>query len=585
MATKSTKKCIETNEAKSRKYIFVVGGVISGVGKGITTSSIGKVLQARGFSVTAIKIDPYVNVDAGTMNPTEHGEVFVLADGYECDQDMGNYERFLGVTLPSNNYMTTGRVYQSVIEQERNLEYKGKCVQVVPHIPLNVIDRIERSATEADADVTVIEIGGTVGEYESILFLEAARMMKMRSPQDVAFVMVSYLPAPAKVGEMKTKPTQHASRLLNSAGIQPDAIIARSEVGIDAKRREKIATFCNIDPDNVISAPDVESVYDIPLNFERGNVGEVLIERLHLEERAKKADLSSWETFANKTKSVKNEVHIAVVGKYFSTGDFVLSDAYLSVIEAIKYSAYALNKKPVLSWLSAVDFEDKKNLKKLSKFDGILVPGGFGERGIEGKLNVIKYAREKKIPYFGLCYGMQLLVIEYARNVLGLKEANTAEIFEGAEDLVIDIMPDQKEKLAQKDYGGSMRLGSYTARLEKGTIAYEAYKNNEVKERHRHRYEVNPEYVERLKKKGLVFSGTSPDGTLMEIAELPRKEHPFFLATQFHPEFQASPLSPHPLFTEFIRAASKKEIKKTTKTKKVTKAKKVVKAKSKTKKK
>lgn len=556
MNDKQKEQKTRTKKRKNRKFIFVVGGVISGVGKGITTSSIGKVLQSRGFKVTAIKIDPYVNVDAGTMNPTEHGEVFVLSDGYECDQDMGNYERFLGITLPSDNYMTTGRVYQSVINKERNLEYKGKCVQVVPHIPLEVISRIESAAEMAEADITVVEIGGTVGEYESILFLEAARMMKMRNPKDVAFVMVSYLPAPAKVGEMKTKPTQHATRLLNSAGIQPNVIIARSEMPIDEKRREKIATFCNIDPNSVISAPDVDSIYDIPLNFEKGNIDEVLLKALDLEDAGKKSDLKEWKKFAKKSQTVEDEVKIAIIGKYFDTGDFVLSDAYISVIEAIKYSAYALNKKPIISWLNAVDFENEKNLKKLKEYNGVLVPGGFGERGIDGKLNVIKYTRENKIPYLGLCYGMQLMVIEFARNVAGLKNANTAEIYEKAKHLVIDIMPEQKEKLKKRDYGGSMRLGLYTAKLKKGSIAQKAYKKSIVEERHRHRYEVNPQYIEKLEEHGLVFSGTSPNNKLMEIAELPEEKHPFFLATQFHPEFQASPQAPHPLFTEFIRNAS-----------------------------
>jgi CTP synthase len=547
---------------KHRKYIFVVGGVISGVGKGITTSSIAKILQARGLSVTAIKIDPYVNVDAGTMNPTEHGEVFVLNDGDETDQDMGNYERFLDTTLTRLNYMTTGRVYQSVIERERNLEYKGKCVEVVPHIPLEAIRRIEKAAELADADVTMIEVGGTIGEYQNILFLEAARMMKNKYPDDVQFIMVSYLPTPSKVGEMKTKPTQYAARTLNSAGIQPNFIIARSETPIDAKRREKIAVFCNIAANRVVSAPDVESIYDIPMNFEKGKLGDMLIEELSLQRKAKKTDLAKWKRFVAKTKNTDSEVKIAIVGKYFDTGDFVLSDAYISVIESIKYSAYAQGKKPVLHWLNAVDFEDSKSCKKLEKYHGILVPGGFGERGIEGKINVIRCAREKKIPYLGLCYGMQLLVLEYARNVLGLKEANTAEIDPKSPDLIIDIMPDQKEKLKHKDYGGSMRLGGYPAVLKKGTIAYGAYKTTDISERHRHRYEVNPEYIEALEKAGLIFSATSPDGVLMEIAELPEKKHPFFLGTQFHPEFHARPLSPHPIFSAFIEAGIKRGKKK-----------------------
>lgn len=543
---------------RARKYIFVVGGVISGVGKGITVSSIGKILQSRGLTVTAIKIDPYVNVDAGTMNPTEHGETFVLSDGYETDQDMGNYERFLGTTLTRENYMTTGRIYQAVIEKERNLEYKGKCVQVVPHIPLEIIRRIKSAADKADADVTVIEIGGTVGEYENILFLEAARMMHIENPDDVLFVIVTYLPVPSKVGEMKTKPTQHAVRALNTAGIQPDFIIARSELPLDKKRKEKIAVFCNMRADDVISAPDVESVYDVPLNFEKDNLGTAILEKLGL--RPKTTDLADWRAFVNRTKNTKGDLNIAVVGKYFDTGDFVISDSYISVIEAIKYSAYAVGRKPKLTWLSAVDFEkDPKKLKTLAKYDGIIVPGGFGERGVEGLIATIRYAREHKIPYLGLCYGMQLMVIEYARNVLGLKGANTAEIDPKAPHVVIDIMPDQKERLAKKDYGGSMRLGSYTAQLKPGSVVAQAYGADTAIERHRHRYEVNPEYIEQIEKGGLIFSGKSADGRLMEFAELPKKAHPFFAGTQAHPEFLAHPLAPHPLFTAFAKAAAKKK--------------------------
>jgi len=495
---KKVKQATKPRPKKVHKFIFVVGGVISGVGKGITTSSIGKIMQSRGLRVTAIKIDPYVNVDAGTMNPTEHGEVFVLDDGDECDQDMGNYERFLDTNLSRTNYMTTGRVYQSVINRERNLEYKGRCVQVVPHIPEEVINRITKAAADAKADVTVVEVGGTIGEYESILFLEAARMMKMAHPEDVAFVMVSYLPVPHKVGEMKTKPTQHATRSLNEAGIQPDVIVARSEMPLDQKRKEKIALFCNVDARRVISAPDVESIYDIPINFEKDKLGDILIERLSLRDSLKGRDLSEWRRFVRKTQKAKGEVKIAVVGKYFDTGDFVLSDSYISVIEAIKYSAYAEGKVPVLSWLSATEFENKRKLSQLDKYDGIIVPGGFGSRGIEGKLNVIRYAREEKIPYFGLCYGMQLLVVEYARNVLAFPGANTTEISARTKYPVIDILPEQREKLAHKDYGGSMRLGAYPALLKKGTIAHDAYKANKISERHRHRYEVNPEYITAL---------------------------------------------------------------------------------------
>ncbi len=541
---------------KTRKYIFVVGGVISGVGKGITTSSLGKILQSHGYRVTAMKIDPYVNVDAGTMNPTEHGEVFVLKDGDETDQDMGNYERFLGTSLTRDNYMTTGRVYLSVIEKERALAYKGKCVQVVPHIPYEVIERIERAVDKANAEIVVIEVGGTVGEYENILFLETARMMKIKNPDDVLFVIVSYLPTPAKVGEMKTKPTQHAVRALNSTGIQPDFIIARSEMPLDEKRKEKLALFCNVLSENVISAPDVDSIYDVPGNFEKDKLGEKVLKRLKLKSRGKNKGWKEWESFVRKSHNGKVDVRIAVVGKYFDTGDFVLSDAYLSVIEALKYSAIAQGKKAKLVWLNAVDFEGKNPpVAKLTSFDGILVPGGFGSRGIEGMLNVIRFAREHKIPYFGICYGMQLAVIEYARNVLGLKDATSREIDPKSKNLVIDIMESQKDLIKNKRMGGSMRLGSFPAVLKKGSIARAAYSTETVEERHRHRFEVNPAYIEPLEKAGLVFSGRSPDGTLMEIAELQKKDHPFFLGTQFHPEFQANPLNPHPLFTAFIKAA------------------------------
>ncbi len=543
------------------KYIFVVGGVISGVGKGITSSSIGLILKNRGLSVTAIKVDPYINIDAGTMNPTEHGEVFVLSDGDECDQDMGNYERFLDINLTRINYMTTGRVYQKVIERERNLEYKGKCVQVVPHIPFEIVNRIKKAGVNAKADVVMIEIGGTVGEYENILFLEAARMMKIENPKDIIFVMVSYLPTPSKIGEMKTKPTQHAVRTLNASGIQPDILIARGETSLDEKRKEKISFFCNMQPDRVISAPDVESIYDIPLNFEKENLSEKLCEILGATCRKPEPKVwDKWKNFAKHAHNGKEVVKIAMIGKYFETGDFVLSDSYLSVIEAIKYSAYMQNKKAVISWLNSTDFEkDKNKLKDLKNYDGIVVPGGFGSRGVEGIISCIKFARENKIPYFGLCYGMQLLVIEYARNVLGLKDANTREVNPDCKNIIIDVMESQKELLKNNLYGGSMRLGAYPAILKKGTIALNSYKTDKISERHRHRYEVNPFYITDLEKKGLVFSGTSPDGHLMEIAELPKSKHPFFLGTQFHPEFLARPLSPHPLFSAFIKACITKK--------------------------
>jgi len=540
------------------KYIFVVGGVMSGVGKGITSSSIAAIMAARGFKTTAIKIDPYINVDAGTMNPTEHGEVFVLDDGDECDQDMGNYERFLDLDLSRINYMTTGRVYLEVIKRERNLEYGGKNVEVVPDIPKEVIRRIELAGAEAKADIVLVEVGGTIGEYQNVIFLEAGRMMKTKYPGDVAFVMVSYLPIPSKVGEMKTKPTQYAARTLNGVGIQADIIIARSELPLDKKRKDKIATFCNILADQVISAPDVDSIYDVPINFERDKIAEILVKTLGLGNH-RHTDLSKWKKLANKIKKIKADnktVKLAIVGKYFNSGDFVLSDVYISVIESLKLSAYEVGVRPDISYINSRDIETGKiKVDVLKDYDGVLIPGGFGTGGIEGKIKVIKYLRENKIPYFGLCYGMQLLVIEFARHVAGLTDATSREINSKSKNLVIDIMASQKENLKTKNYGGTMRLGAYPAKLKKGTIAYSAYKKFDISERHRHRYEVNPDYIKILNEAGLVFSGTSPDQNLMEIAELPKAVHPFFLGTQFHPEFSARPFRPQPLFTAFVKAS------------------------------
>ncbi|MES3005366.1 MAG: CTP synthase [Patescibacteria group bacterium] len=564
---------------KRHKYIFVIGGVMSGVGKGITTSSLGTILQAKGYKVNITKADPYLNVDAGTMNPTEHGEVFVLNSGLETDQDMGNYERFLNRALSNADYMTSGMVYQSVINRERALGYRGKCVEALPHIRDEIVERIKLGGKENKSDISIIEIGGTVGDYQNIMFIEAARVLKIEHPDDVVFIMVSFLPIPGKLGEMKSKPTQNAIRQLQSYGVQADFIVARSEVPLDKKRKEKIAISCNVPMDNVISAPDISSIYDVPINFERDQFGDMVEKYLHLKRR--KIDLSQWKSFVRKTKTVKKEVKIAVVGKYFDTGDFVLSDAYVSVIEAIKFSAYALGVKVKLEWINAKEFENgsyssikRTLLKRLVGAQGILVPGGFGETGIEGKMNAIRYAREEKIPYFGLCYGMQLLVIEYARNVAHLLGSHTTEINPMPAHAVIDIMEHQKKHLSEGRYGASMRLGGYPCVLKKDTIAFSSYtgvgwgedkkmkgKNRDtvrvVYERHRHRYEVNPAYVTKLVDAGLVFSGTSPDGHLMEIAELSKEEHPFFVGTQFHPEFLARPLDPHPLFSEFIKAALK----------------------------
>lgn len=552
----SNSKISQKNAKKDHdtKYIFVVGGVMSGVGKGITTASIGQVLQARGYNVSAIKIDPYINVDAGTMNPIEHGEVFVTEDGDETDQDIGNYERFLNTNITKENYMTTGRVYLSVIERERNLEYRGKCVQVVPHIPMEIRSRIEKAVEKTKAEIMIIEIGGTVGEYENLLFLEAARVMKLYQPKNVLFVMVSYLPIPNKIGEMKTKPTQHAVRNLQGAGIQPDFLVARSEKPIDSARREKLSINCNVPTENVISAPDADSIYDIPLNFEKDNLSERILEKFDLP--AKKLNNEAWRKMVAKTKVKSPEINIGIVGKYFASGDFELGDSYISVIEAIKHASAHNSCHTKIHWLGAEDVEEKGD-KAFKGLDGIIIPQGWGKRGSEGKIKAIKYCRENKIPYFGLCYGMQMAVIEFARHVAKLKDANSAEIDAKTQNPVIHIMPGQEALIKEKGYGGTIRLGGWPCLLKTGSRLEKAYarftKNKTVSERHRHRYEFNNSYRDMFEKLGLIISGTSPDNSIVEAIEI--KDHPFFIGVQFHPEYISRPLSPHPLFVEFIKTA------------------------------
>lgn len=546
----------------------MAGGVMSGIGKGVTTASIGKILQSKGFKVTAVKIDPYVNMDAGTMNPIEHGEVFVTDDGTECDQDVGNYERFLGENLTTDNYITTGRVYDTVIRKERNLEYGGKCVEVVPDIPNEVIFRIKKAAKISKADFILIEIGGTVGEYQNLLFLEAARMMRFREPQNVLFVLISYLPVPEMIGEMKTKPTQTAVRLLNGAGIQPDIIIARSKIPADLPRKRKISISCNVHEEDVISAPDVESIYEIPINFEKDNLGKIILKKFNLKSR--KENLQDWRKLVGVIKVAKKKVKIGIVGKYFETGSFTLADSYISVIEAAKHAAFFHKVKPELTWLSSEVYEKvPAKLKELKSFDGIIVPGGFGSRGAEGKIKAIEFCRKNKIPYLGLCFGMQLAVVEFARNICRMKEANTTEIVKHCKYPVIDVMPEQKALLQEKRYGATMRLGAYPCLIQKGTKAHSVYlksrwgKENKrgdilIEERHRHRYELNNEFRKDLEVKGLIMSGVNPERDLVEIIEL--KNHPFFVASQFHPELKSRPLDPHPLFREFVRACLRRSV-------------------------
>ncbi|MFH1789718.1 MAG: CTP synthase [bacterium] len=534
------------------KYIFVIGGVLSGVGKGVTTASIGRIFKNHGFKVSAIKIDPYINVDAGTMNPVEHGEVFVTEDGDETDQDIGNYERFLDTNIYSVNYMTTGRVYLSVIEKERAMEYKGKCVEVVPHIPLEVIERIESAAKKATAEIMIVEVGGTVGEYQNILFLEAARMLKLKRPNDVCFVLVSYLPVPRHIGEMKTKPTQHAARTLNTSGIQADFIIARGQYPLDKPRRDKLALLCGLrSKEEIISAPDVDSIYQVPALLEKQKMFELLCNRLSLE--TKDGRSRNWDNFVSKMNKAKKKVKIAVVGKYFGTGDFTLADSYISVIEATKHACWRNNAQPDLTWIDSEAYEkNSSKIKELSKYDAIIVPGGFGTRGVEGIILAIKYAREKKIPYLGLCYGMQLASVEFARNVAGLKNAHTIEFNEKSPDLIIHINDKQAKNVATNRYGGTMRLGAYDCDLKQGTKVRELYGQEKISERHRHRYEFNNDYRDTMEKNGMQIAGVNKKSDLVEIIEL--ENHPFFVGTQFHPEFKSRPLSPHPLFLGLVKA-------------------------------
>ncbi len=539
------------------KYIFVSGGVISGLGKGIATSSISLLLKSAGYKVAPIKMDPYLNVDAGTMNPIEHGEVFVLDDGTETDQDLGHYERFLNQSLNKTNIATQGQIYLSVISRERNLEYDGECVDVVTYVTEEIIKRIKEAGRANSADVVVIEIGGTTGEYQNVLFLEANRLMKLKSPQDVAHVHITYLPIPASIGEMKSKPAQMSVRDLNAVGIQPDILLARSEKPLDQNRIKKLAISTGLEPEDIISAPDVDSIYKVPIGFENQNLTERLLGKLGLKKQEK--DLKEWRGFVEKIDKASKTVKIAIVGKYFSTGDFTLADSYISVIEAVKHAAWTQGLKPEITWLDSGKVLD--NVEILKKYQGIIVPGGFGSRDIEGKIATIQYARENKIPYFGLCYGMQLAVVEYAREVLQLDGAHTTEIDPETKHPVIHIMPDQEKKMLAKEYGATMRLGAWDCKLKAGTMVRSLYGKEEISERHRHRFEFNNDFLEQFMKKGLTISGTSPDGKLVEIIEL--KDHPFFVGTQFHPELKSRPLSPHPLFVGFVKAASRLEFDRT----------------------
>ncbi|MDD5750219.1 MAG: CTP synthase [Candidatus Pacebacteria bacterium] len=544
------------------KYIFISGGVISSLGKGITAASIAKLLQSKGYEVTNVKCEMYVNIDAGTIRPTEHGEVFVTADGIETDQDIGSYERFLGKDLNSSNFLTTGQIYQAVISRERNLEYDGEDVEVVPHVPEEIIRRVKEAGEKTKAEFVIVELGGTVGEYQGVLFLEANRMMKLKDPKNICHIHVSYLPIPSTVGEMKTKPVQYSVRTLNAAGIQPDFVVGRAALPLDEKRKEKISLFCSVPKDNVISNPDISSIYGVPLIFDEQEFAEKILKHFNLKPRTQ--DLREWKKLVNTIKTVKEEVKIGIVGKYFQTGDFTLEDSYISIIEAVKHAAWANNLKPVIQWLASEKYEkDPKDLSELKNYDGVIVPGGYGSRGVPGKILAIEYLRKNRIPFLGLCYGMQLATIEFARNVAGLKDANTTEVNPKTAHPVISLMSEQEEFLKNKNYGDTQRLGNHPCKILPRTLAGRAYgKTTQVMERHRHRYEFNNAFRDVLEKKGLIISGINPERNLVEIIELAApgagssQGHPFFLGTQFHPEFKSRPLNPHPLFKEFVRVSA-----------------------------
>ncbi len=532
------------------KYIFVTGGVISGVGKGVATASVGRILKEYGYSVTAVKIDQYINCDAGTLRPTEHGEVWVTEDGGEIDQDLGNYERFLEVPLFKKNAITTGKIYQSLIEKERRGDFLGKTVEIIPHFPNEVNSKIKEAAE--GYDICMVEIGGTIGEYQHLPYMFAAKSLELELGRDnVCHIMVSYLPIPSHINEMKTKPTQMAIGMLRESGIQPDFIFCRGRTPLDEPRKKKLEIYANVPFSHIISTPDVvgegtaDTIYVVPLNLEKEGFGDKILTRLKLA-KLKNPEWDAWANMVAKSTTAERSVEIALVGKYLDIGDFQLTDTYLSVAAALNHAGAKNNLKVNINWVDSKKIEDGRI--DLSQFDGILVPGGFGGSGVEGKILAIKFARENNIPYLGLCYGMQLAVVEFARNICGL-DAHSTEIDSKVEHKVIDILPEQ---VGISDKGGTMRLGAYPAVLKVGSKIADIYGVEEVSERHRHRYEVNPEYHDVLEDNGLVISGKSPNGKLAEFIELP--DHKFFVATQAHPEFKSYPMKPSPLFDAFVRA-------------------------------
>ncbi|MFE7063642.1 CTP synthase [Sutcliffiella sp. NPDC057660] len=530
------------------KYIFVTGGVVSSLGKGITAASLGRLLKNRGLSVTIQKFDPYINVDPGTMSPYQHGEVFVTDDGAETDLDLGHYERFIDINLNKFSNVTTGKIYSTVLKKERRGDYLGGTVQVIPHITNEIKERVFRAGKETNADVVITEIGGTVGDIESLPYLEAIRQIKSDIGRDnVMYIHCTLVPYIRVAGELKTKPTQHSVKELRGLGIQPNIIVLRSEMPISQDMKDKIALFCDIDEKAVIESIDAETLYEVPLAYQAQNMDNIVCEHLKLDAAAPQADMTEWTKLVDKVKNLSNKTTIALVGKYVE-----LQDAYLSVAEALRHAGYQFDTDVKINWINAENVTAENVDELLQNADGILVPGGFGDRGVEGKIEAIRYARVNKVPFFGICLGMQLASVEFARNVLGMEGAHSAELNPETPFPIIDLLPEQKDI---EDLGGTLRLGLYPCKLNDGSLAQAAYNEGVVYERHRHRYEFNNQYRQQMEEAGFTFSGTSPDGRLVEVIEI--KDHPWFLASQFHPEFTSRPNRPQPLFRDFVEAAIK----------------------------
>lgn len=566
----------QSSKTKHTKYIFVSGGLISGIGKGTTAASMALLLKSSGYNVTPIKFENYLNVDAGTINPIEHGDPFLCEDGTEADMDIGSYEKYLHQDMGKENFVTMGKIYQTVIDRERRFEYHGEDVEAIPHITDEIQARIHAVAKKTNADIVIIELGGTAGEYQNIFYYEASRIMTWKNPGDVIHVHVSYVPTPAHLGEPKTKPTQLSVRTLNSMGIQPDFIVARSEKFLDQRRRDRFALFCSVHEEDIISNPDMKSAYEIPIVLHEQGMEKKILKKLGLPIR--EADLSQWKKLVNRIEAPKQKtIEIAIVGKYFGTGEYQLRDAYAALFDAIDHAGWAENVEIKTRWVSAekVDPANCSGQEKhkhsaiehiameLGKPDGIIVPIGWGERGAEGMIATATYAREQKIPYLGLCYGMQLAVVAFARSVLGWKDANTSENDLKTKHDVIHLIPSQKELMERRSYGGTMRLGSWDAIVKKGTVAFWAYEKyggpidtttGLTSERHRHRWEFNDAFTKDFEKAGLIISARSKIENLVEIIELPKDVHPFYVGTQGHPEYKSRPLAPHPLFVAFIKA-------------------------------